>query len=173
MKIINKFKNKIGFTLIESLVAISILSIAITGPLVISTQGIASSLYARDQIIAFYLAQDAIEYVINIQTTNVVNVDNTSGWLVGLEKCLEQYCNIDSINSTISYTNAYLSYNSSTGIYSYSADPASPFKRKIRIHQLDPMKPDEVSIEVVVTWLSGTYPRSFTIKENVYNTWGA
>ena len=59
-----------GFTLIETLVAISILLIALAGPLTIAAKGLNSSYYARDQITAFYLAQEGIEYIRNYRDTD-------------------------------------------------------------------------------------------------------
>ena len=64
-----KIKNR-GFTLIETLVAIAVLSLAITGPMVIAQKGIGSAIYARDEVTAFYLAQEAIEYIRNVRDTN-------------------------------------------------------------------------------------------------------
>ena len=56
------FKQKIarGFTLIETLIAVLILTTAIAGPLTIASKGLTATLVAKDQISAFYLAQDAV-----------------------------------------------------------------------------------------------------------------
>ena len=54
-----------GFTILETLVAISILILALTAPLVIVSQALKSSYFSRDQITAYYLAQEAIEYIRN------------------------------------------------------------------------------------------------------------
>lgn len=54
-----------GFTLIETLVAIFILLISTTGPLSFAQSGLRASFLARDQIVAFYLAQEAIETLKN------------------------------------------------------------------------------------------------------------
>jgi len=76
-----------GFTLVETLVAISILSLAITGPMVIAQKGIGSSVYARDQVTAFYLAQEAVEYIRNVRDTNRIadyidpNPPHVTDWL--------------------------------------------------------------------------------------------
>ncbi len=59
-----------GFTIIETLVAISILVIALTGPLAIIAQALRSSYFARDQITAYYLAQEAVEYIRNARDKN-------------------------------------------------------------------------------------------------------
>ena len=58
---------KQGLTLVETLVAISILTIAVVGPLGIIAQALHTSYYTRDQMTAYYLAQEAIEYVRNIR----------------------------------------------------------------------------------------------------------
>lgn len=54
-----------GFTILETLVAISILVIALTAPLAIVSQALKSSYFARDQVTAYYLAQEAIEFLRN------------------------------------------------------------------------------------------------------------
>lgn len=81
------FKNKTqgGFTILETLVAISILMLSITGPLVIISQALKASFYSRDQITAFYLAQEAVEYIRNLRDETSLNsaLDYT-GWLSGI-----------------------------------------------------------------------------------------
>lgn len=67
-----------GFTLIEALVAISILTIAVTGPLSLASKGLAYSSYAKDEITAFYLANEAIDVIRNIRDTNI---KSGKGWL--------------------------------------------------------------------------------------------
>lgn len=77
--IINK---KQGFTLLETIFAIFILIVAITGPVAFGQSGLRAAFLARDQVIAFSLAQDAIETIKNIRDQNLLN---GSGWLDGLE----------------------------------------------------------------------------------------
>ena len=51
-----------GFTLIETLVAISILTVAVAGPMVTASRAIVAAQNASDQLTASYLAQEGIEY---------------------------------------------------------------------------------------------------------------
>lgn len=62
MNIIKSKKQK-AFTLIETLVAISILMISIAGPLTVASKGYTSALDARNQSVAIYLAQEGLEYL--------------------------------------------------------------------------------------------------------------
>ncbi|MBP6924164.1 MAG: type II secretion system protein [Candidatus Pacebacteria bacterium] len=50
-----------GFTLVETLVAITILLIVMIGPMTISSQTAKSSTFASEQVTAFFLAQEGVE----------------------------------------------------------------------------------------------------------------
>ncbi len=79
-----KTKNK-GFTILETLVAITIILLAITGPLDIIAHSLKASYYSRDEVTAFYLAQEAIEYARNQRDNNELDPNATvSGWLKGV-----------------------------------------------------------------------------------------
>ncbi|MFA6415004.1 MAG: type II secretion system protein [Candidatus Paceibacterota bacterium] len=56
-------QKKRGFTLIETMIAITILTLAIAGPIFTASRAIIAAQIARDQLIATYLAQEGIEYV--------------------------------------------------------------------------------------------------------------
>jgi Tfp pilus assembly protein PilV len=76
----NKFSK--GFTLVETLVSISIFTVSILGLLSILSQGISDTGYAKQKMIAAYLAQEGIEYVRNMRDTYVLydSVDAQTGW---------------------------------------------------------------------------------------------
>jgi prepilin-type N-terminal cleavage/methylation domain-containing protein len=52
-----------GFSLVETLVAITILLIIIVGPMTISSSTARSTSFASEQVIAFFLAQEGVEMV--------------------------------------------------------------------------------------------------------------
>ena len=64
-RVASRGNNNQGFTILETLVAISILVLALTAPLAIVAQALRSSYFARDQVTAYFLAQEAIEFLRN------------------------------------------------------------------------------------------------------------
>ena len=93
-----KSKNQKGFTIVETLVAVTILMISIAGPLTVANKGLLAAINAKDQMIASYLAQDAMEYVKN---TKFFKVANGFAWNDEFSGCtVNTPCIVDSIEST-------------------------------------------------------------------------
>ncbi|MBU4536793.1 prepilin-type N-terminal cleavage/methylation domain-containing protein [Patescibacteria group bacterium] len=159
-----------GFTLIETFVAIAVLLIAMSGPLVLVTKGLSISKMAKGQITAIYLAQEAIEYMRNVRDTNILN---RRTWLTGLEECTNfgSKCKIDSpaqIVSSCSLSGCEnLKYNSVSYLYGYTSGDISLFKREIEVNEITPDK--ELEIVVTMYWNEGPNNREFTIKERLLN----
>jgi prepilin-type N-terminal cleavage/methylation domain-containing protein len=192
----NKFllKNK-GFTLVETLVAISILSLAITGPMVIAQKGIGSAIYSRDEVTAFYLAQDAVEYVRNVRDTNRIG-GYSGGWLSQFQiaGCVDtsgQKCQIDT--TVINFNNpspgsgtgsainncAILNgscanpiyFNSSNNLYGYGSGSSwtqTQFTRTVDIKEIVPGV--EAVVTVTISWQTAIFApkESFTIAEHIF-----
>lgn len=59
--------SKFGFTLVETLVAVSILLVVIVGPMSIASQGLKNAYFAGDQTTAVYLAQESLEHIIRLR----------------------------------------------------------------------------------------------------------
>lgn len=103
------FTNKLhsGFTLIETFVAITILMIAILGPMSIIAKFYADSTYAKNQIAATFLAQDGMETVINIIKGNSEERRNnptdcsSAEWLKNVLDCKTGVgCWVNSLDNT-------------------------------------------------------------------------
>lgn len=166
-----------GFTLVETLVAISILMVAVASPLTISQKGLASAIYAKDQIIAAYLAQDAIEYLRNVSDRNVASEASTN-WLVGIkdikgpcDATINKKCVVDTSNDTI--TNCVngscpsLYYNSVSHIYSYEQSGNPPFIRSVKVNEIVPGV--EALVTVNISWTAKNIQRSLDFNTRIYN----
>ena len=68
-----------GFTLIETMVAITILTFAMAGPLFTANRAIVAAQTARDQLTATYLAQEGIEYVRMMRDNSYLKTYNEGG----------------------------------------------------------------------------------------------
>ncbi len=164
-----KLKPKKGFTLVETLIAISILLLSISAPLTIASKGLSSSYFARDQIVAFYLAQDAVEYVRNTRDNNfLAGLD----WLNGLPDTEGKLFTVDTTDGTMALCPlencVALDFNDSTGLYSHDdlGGSESIYTRSISVQKINI---NEVIVSVEVSWVTGTRSRSFSISENILN----
>jgi type II secretory pathway pseudopilin PulG len=73
------FKNKKGFLLVESLVAISIVLLVVTVSMTILSTYTVSNRVNTDRSIANYLAVDAIEYIRQLKDSNVIRASRGEG----------------------------------------------------------------------------------------------
>jgi type II secretory pathway pseudopilin PulG len=172
-----------AFTLVEAMVAISILAISVTAPLIIAQKGIGSAIYAKDQITAFYLAQEAVEYIRNMRDTN--RITGASSWLNGLSLCLEtgagERCTIDAqytdpftspdaIKSCPSGLCPVLLFDSTNILYGYGSGwTPTKFTRTVYVDNRTSSK--EAAISVTISWNTNLFSptRTFTIKEYIFN----
>lgn len=73
-----------GFTLVETLVAITVLALALVGPFSAVENSLFGSYVARDQLVAAALAQEGVEYIRSIRDNNYLNgrswVDGFNGY---------------------------------------------------------------------------------------------
>lgn len=166
-----------GFTLIETLVGISILLVSVVGPLTIAYQGVSLSLIARDQIVASLLAQEGMEFVrFRIGTNN--NLGSVGNHLIAtttaytteynLSDCSGQSCTVNVFTNTTAScggTCPYLKYNSATGEYNYTAGDDTFFRRSIRIDHAGGPGDVEFQVESKVEWGRPDNVRSIVLKE--------
>ena len=145
--------------------------VAVASPLTIAQKGLASAIYAKDQIIASYLAQDAIEYIINASDKNVAD---GKGWLLGISDNCGTACavntRIDSGIASCAGTCDALNYNESTNIYSHDStggdNKASPFTRTVKATE---GPTDEALITVTMSWKDKGADRSLNFYTRIFN----
>lgn len=184
-----------GFTLIESLVAIGVLAIVIVAPMTIAQKGLQSTYHARDQITAFYLAQEVVEYVRALRDGNKLAGNTNSSitfpggyWLGGLESCIHVnspsagLCDVNSSSDEVKFfssgtpvpnlwhDNSGGGYRQTNGVASNPFTERSKFRREMDIF-INTAQRDEAKVTVRVFWRSSIYSaeRSVTLSETIFN----
>lgn len=160
-----------AFTLIETLVAISVLLISLAGPLTLAVQSLNSAYYARDQITAFYLAQEAVEYVRAVRDQNYLS---GTPWLSDIDDCLDTSCTVnfpDFTHAVCSGTCDPVLVNEATGLYGDDTGDASVYTRVMTLETIEGVD-SEVIIQVTVSWQTRGRDRQFTINEHLLNWLG-
>lgn len=160
-----------GFTLVETLVAIVVLTLSITGPLFIAQQSFNSAVTARDRTTASFLAQEGIEYIRSVRDHNYLS--NEANWLQDLDVCLGGNCTIDTSVSTYPLIEACAGNcdplkKSSSGFYGYQNGNDTNFVRTISMIQ-DPLRPHEVLVTSEVSWTVRGTTRSVVVRERLFD----
>ena len=196
----NYSKTQSGFTLVETLVAITILMVAIAGPLNIAEKGLTVAANSRNQTIASFLAEDLTEYIQNMRDDNVLAGGSTQ-WLAmpsGSEVCatgtpciaetatgnysspsIEQ--STCTVSPTTSLNNSCALYIDNTyGYYTYnsSGNRQSPFYRTFTITTPTGLSavgtnPDSNNIRLLtvrVYWLQGAIQNQVVLQTMIFNT---
>jgi len=167
-----------GFTIVESLVAIAILVLVITGTASAIQTGISSYIFSKNQIIAFYLAQEGFEQIRNMRDENSLRGQN---WLTNVsanssDPCyFGNACKVEPVFSSVATEcgggpgNCPILRQSPSGFFGYNTDSSwtdTVFRREIVLTQINA---DEVSILVTVDWSKGLVNRQFRARENILN----
>jgi prepilin-type N-terminal cleavage/methylation domain-containing protein len=142
-------KNSSGFTLIEVIFAVFIISIALISAYILVQNFVSQAHQSSLRFKAVYLAQEGIEIIRNKRDEN---------WLNGLE----WDSGLDAGDWEADYNDADLSTCPSpcdfnnlrflkifNGFYGYNGVSETPFKRKIAIA---PQGPDKLNVSVEVFW---------------------
>lgn len=188
-------KQQSGFTLIETLIAVLILTLSIGGLLSLAAGGFYSVRYARNQIVANNLLQESLEYVRNSRDTafiqglswdawqDTLQVDN-SGNQTGVDTAgcfntngcmINPYntgahvkaCSLSCENILYFPDNAFYGYNDAYPFIPVSASYQTSFVRKVRMTPSS-TNPDQVIVTGTITWLNGSNSR--TLSQNILIT---
>ena len=187
-----------GITLVECIVAVTILAFAVGGPMALAAQSLRASRDARDELIATHLAEESIEVVHNIRDNNAADDTANAGlWMTDIvDNCRKKDgCIIDvtahaanvwdnsnallecpSAGDCSSVNSIY--YNAQTGLYRQSLVALSPpwvrtsFTRSILADPIDhPVKPvRQVRLISNVTYIGyGGKTRTVSVTDDLYN----
>lgn len=187
-------KTKIsGFTLIETLVAVSIFSTSVLTLMIILSQGLTNISYAKQKIRAEYLSGEGIEYIRNMRDTYMLySATGEAGWNAFYSKLISSgascqnsngcYLNADNVFSSVdpmpmtkilltacyysTCSEAPLLYDGSTGGYNYSSGINSGFSRQINIVQISNA---EIKVSSTVYWNQASGLHSISFTENLFD----
>ena len=195
---LGKDKSKLvsGFTLIEMLIAVFVLTIALSALLNLISTTLFSSRYANNEIIANYLMQEAADYIRNDRDTKVLQPANPisglwsdflsiyqSGGCFSPEGCQFEVnpfdylvqCDWEGYTFGSSQCRTF-GYDENTSIsnrfYTYHDDASarSNFKRQIKMYLGNEGNDQNVlNVTITVEWLNGTVVKSRSMNFTLTN----
>jgi len=169
-------KNK-GFSLIETLVAITVLIGAIAGPLTLASQGIKAASLFKNQLIASNLAQEGMELVHAKRDSNILQgIGWTDGILdaCGSGGCYVSYTPTDNTNTQIQFQSCGAEcpkfFVTPDGWYVQkttgdSGDSETIFQRTIQVTNIVPSR--EMKIKTTVAWQERFSAFTFDLEEHL------
>jgi len=188
-----KLKRKRGFTVLESIVAIFILSLSISGAFSAVQASLSQSIIAKDEIKAFYLAQEAVEMIRNKRDANQLAIISTGSghWLRGIAEADDasnpcyfgKTCRVDATQAGGTYIflcpgswgscpmlNQDMADSGNTAyMYGYGSGGlwrTTNFKREIQIESINA---NEIAVTVRVSWTKGVINKEFKAKTHLFN----
>lgn len=177
------------------IVAVTIVIFAILGPMAIARKSLASASYAKDQITAYYLAEEAIEYVRYMRDINSLEKRD---FVFGFNHCLNdggadtKGCALDIKNTPQTQVCANVSDSkcklyqeiSDAGSVSYpfythksgGGNTSTSFSRIVRIKKIlnsanIDVGQEERLVEIEVMWQSGNLPQKSIFLKDYLLDW--
>lgn len=182
--------NKKGFTLIETLIAIFILTLSITGPIYISSLSFKNTIDSRDNISVQYLTEEVVEVIKNKRDKlSLSGFDDTKSLkqlfkeqIIGVIDCFDE--DEDKNKCVMNYgsdigdyvftqcsgncTPMFLNKDSDIMVYGLnSGETFSKFTRYFYFTQ-NADNPDEVILNVDIVWLNRGIEKKYSLKESFY-----
>ncbi len=170
----------LGFTLIETMIAITILTLAVSGAFMAANSALTVAEISRGQLTASYLAQEGIEYVRKVrddaylfrysQNDPTASTDGWSDFLAKVASCSSaNACALDPIMGLQQCSSGICPlYIRSDGIYTLDSGSGSntltSFTRKIRTMKVSATDEQASS---TVSWNFHGQPYSITVTDDL------
>lgn len=190
-----KNKNNSGFTLVETLVAVSIFTVSVLALMMVLSNSLSNANYAKRKLVATFLAQEGVEYMRNLRDTYVLYEPspppppNQNRWVNFKghisdcnSACYFDHTEIDFFDQSQPIIDmpivlcpaqncSELFYDSLTGEYNYDvAGINSGYIRKIQISDVTgSVNGDEVKVISTVSYSTPSGTKSISLEENLFN----
>ena len=172
-------KTDSGFSLIETLVAIIILITALLGPLTLAIYSIRNASLSQNEIIAYNLAQEAMELVRNQRDTNFIAGLGATWASQGLAACFSGGgCGVEALTGSFQtcsvLNNCIIKFDSTSGLYGHTTGSDTIFTRQILMNDVDDYDSphdgviDEVKVTVTVSWPERLYNKKLTLEMHLF-----
>ena len=162
--------NKRGFTMVEVLIAIFVVTIGVVGSYIILQQIFVNTFISSSRLTAAYLAKEGFEIVRNVRDSNWIAGND---WDEGLDSCdpggaPAKFCEADYSETTLTSTDLIddprpLRLN---GMYGYGAGTDTKFSRKIEIEELTP---DSLKVKITISWSGQGSSHSLVVEGFLYD----
>ena len=170
-----RLKRQNGFSLLEVMVAISIVTVGLGGAMALITMSFSAGAASTERLIAANLAQEGIEVVRNIRDINYSS--DSVRWQNWYNSVSNGTYAVQFDSTTFILGNTYLSplnFNAGNGRYSYDPrNSPSSFTRKIILTKAP--APDynanEIKVECVVSWSEKGVAKSLIVEDRLWNWW--
>jgi Tfp pilus assembly protein PilV len=139
-----KYQDRNGQALVESIVALSVLTVGLLGIITLLSQSLGLNRSVSENYVASYLSAEAIEVVKNIIDMNQIQ---GRAWNDGLDN--GTYEVIYDGTSLMANQDRFLRYEPATNLYGYSGSQQTPFKRTVTITRVSG---EELRVVARTTW---------------------
>ena len=171
-----------AFTLIETMVAVSLLMLSIVAPMSLAAQALFAAYYARDQITAFYLAQEGIEVVRSVRDGNILKIAEGSSGVNIFDGIPSTTGAPFTVNALVDASQALQLCPSGGTAPLYNCPPLqtngqafgynsgwtnTQFTRVVTAKLIN-SNTDELRVSVTIIWQEGSQQRTFSIYEDLY-----
>jgi prepilin-type N-terminal cleavage/methylation domain-containing protein len=156
-------KKEQGFTLIETMVALSILSFTLLGMVSLIIINITNAKHIEKNLIAGNLAQEGLEVVRAMRDNDWLSGGDFGDFLSGDGEYRVQW---DDMALRPLDDNPDLDFDSDSGMYNYGSGDATIFKRKVFVKRISDA---EISILVTVEWILRSGPIQLQAESHLFD----
>ncbi len=162
---LKKLNKQSGFSIIEVMAVVFIVSVGMVGMMTLVNQSIQAQRLNRHSLVAYQLAQEGVELVRVIRDSNWRGADlSFSDLFVAGNYCLD-YTNLSLASSEVPCP-FYL--NNNFYVHDSGSGELTAYSRLISIEFLDGLT-DAVLVDVLITWRDGTNNFSYNVATRLYD----